>query len=325
MYCVKLTLQPTAAMTFRILPGSILNIATYPFVPPTTFSGYLRRLGMMSARLELPETLINKDNPPIYALPPQYLALGAYPADSAWRGVHRTYRKGMFNFNHDAFSSIYRQKTGERGKKKKEEIQLHTWEYFIAEELVGYVVADSPKGLEHFQDLETYGCKLGKEGFAVVSEVSDILELRQETIAAYPSTITPMEAFLQSNQFIGGCDIYNLYRYNWTGNVPSLGNRDGFLDAKPSAIAGFIPFVAAHFPRDIGQPPTLDYYTNTEDLYLPVSLLKLLRGEDDLGGGTFDVSIVEIFEGSIEVQASSGEAFLGGQDFTLAIASKVLQ
>ena len=45
----------------------------------------------------------------------------------------------------------------------------------------------------------------------------------------------------------------------------------------------------------------------------------------DLGGGTFDVSIVEIFEGSIEVQASSGEAFLGGQDFTMAIAAKVLQ
>lgn len=45
----------------------------------------------------------------------------------------------------------------------------------------------------------------------------------------------------------------------------------------------------------------------------------------DLGGGTFDVSIVEIFEGSIEVQASSGEAFLGGQDFTMALASKVLQ
>ena len=45
----------------------------------------------------------------------------------------------------------------------------------------------------------------------------------------------------------------------------------------------------------------------------------------DLGGGTFDVSIVEIFEGAIEVQASSGEAFLGGQDFTMALASKILE
>lgn len=40
----------------------------------------------------------------------------------------------------------------------------------------------------------------------------------------------------------------------------------------------------------------------------------------DLGGGTFDVSIVEMFEGVMEVRASSGDAFLGGEDFTVAIA-----
>lgn len=35
----------------------------------------------------------------------------------------------------------------------------------------------------------------------------------------------------------------------------------------------------------------------------------------DLGGGTFDVSIVEIFEGIIEVRASAGDNRLGGEDF----------
>jgi molecular chaperone HscC len=35
----------------------------------------------------------------------------------------------------------------------------------------------------------------------------------------------------------------------------------------------------------------------------------------DLGGGTFDVSIVEVFEGIIEVRASSGDNRLGGEDF----------
>lgn len=39
----------------------------------------------------------------------------------------------------------------------------------------------------------------------------------------------------------------------------------------------------------------------------------------DLGGGTFDVSIVDIFEGVIEVRASSGDAWLGGDDFTEAV------
>jgi len=35
----------------------------------------------------------------------------------------------------------------------------------------------------------------------------------------------------------------------------------------------------------------------------------------DLGGGTFDVSIVELFDGIIEVRASAGDNYLGGDDF----------
>ena len=41
----------------------------------------------------------------------------------------------------------------------------------------------------------------------------------------------------------------------------------------------------------------------------------------DLGGGTFDVSILEMFSGVMEVRASSGDAFLGGEDFTDALAA----
>jgi molecular chaperone HscC len=39
----------------------------------------------------------------------------------------------------------------------------------------------------------------------------------------------------------------------------------------------------------------------------------------DLGGGTFDVTVLEILEGVIEVQASSGDTRLGGDDFDLAL------
>jgi molecular chaperone HscC len=35
----------------------------------------------------------------------------------------------------------------------------------------------------------------------------------------------------------------------------------------------------------------------------------------DLGGGTFDVSILEIFDGVVEVHATAGDNFLGGEDF----------
>jgi molecular chaperone HscC len=45
----------------------------------------------------------------------------------------------------------------------------------------------------------------------------------------------------------------------------------------------------------------------------------------DLGGGTFDVSVVDVFEGTVEVRSSAGESFLGGQDFTLAVAARLLR
>ncbi|UPG90755.1 Hsp70 family protein [Luteibacter aegosomaticola] len=40
----------------------------------------------------------------------------------------------------------------------------------------------------------------------------------------------------------------------------------------------------------------------------------------DLGGGTFDVSILEMFEGVMEVRASAGDNMLGGEDFAVLIA-----
>ena len=39
----------------------------------------------------------------------------------------------------------------------------------------------------------------------------------------------------------------------------------------------------------------------------------------DLGGGTFDVSILEMFEGVMEVRATAGDNMLGGEDFVSAI------
>lgn len=41
----------------------------------------------------------------------------------------------------------------------------------------------------------------------------------------------------------------------------------------------------------------------------------------DLGGGTFDVSIVEMFEGIVEVRASAGDNRLGGDDFNTALVT----
>ena len=40
----------------------------------------------------------------------------------------------------------------------------------------------------------------------------------------------------------------------------------------------------------------------------------------DLGGGTFDVTVLEIIEGVIEIQSSAGDARLGGEDFVNRLA-----
>jgi molecular chaperone HscC len=44
----------------------------------------------------------------------------------------------------------------------------------------------------------------------------------------------------------------------------------------------------------------------------------------DLGGGTFDVSVVDLFDGALEVRASSGESLLGGEDFTRTLVARLL-
>ena len=41
----------------------------------------------------------------------------------------------------------------------------------------------------------------------------------------------------------------------------------------------------------------------------------------DLGGGTFDVTVLEIMEGVIEIQASAGDSRLGGEDFVEALST----
>ena len=44
----------------------------------------------------------------------------------------------------------------------------------------------------------------------------------------------------------------------------------------------------------------------------------------DLGGGTFDVTVMEVFEGTLEIRSSAGESMLGGEDFTDRIVSEIL-
>lgn len=45
----------------------------------------------------------------------------------------------------------------------------------------------------------------------------------------------------------------------------------------------------------------------------------------DLGGGTFDVSILELFQNILEVRAVAGDNYLGGEDFTNVLETEFLE
>lgn len=45
----------------------------------------------------------------------------------------------------------------------------------------------------------------------------------------------------------------------------------------------------------------------------------------DLGGGTFDVSVLDMFEGVMEVRASAGDNYLGGEDFVAAVIDRFFE
>ncbi|MGG7445636.1 Hsp70 family protein [Kosakonia oryzendophytica] len=91
-----------------------------------------------------------------------------------------------------------------------------------------------------------------------------------------------------------------------------------FNDAQRKAVKAAGKLAGLHVERLLNEPTAaaLAYglADNSEQKFLIF----------DLGGGTFDVSIVDMFEGVIEVRASSGDAWLGGDDFTDTIRQWML-
>lgn len=258
MFGVRVLIQPTAGLTFRRLPGSILHIATYPFLPPTTMSGFLRRLAV-SEKGELPENEETPEArataPKYYVLPRSLIAVGAYPAADEWY-IHTTKRQGIRAFNHDAFSRIYREAD------KKQVYQLHDWDYLICGAMTGYVLSENSQLLEALKTLVNRGCKLGKEGYAYLAAVSEVQEFSLKRTTERPDTFTP------GNLLIGvPCTAFPMYRHEWDGN----GTED-MATPTPSPIKGFIPFMGG-IPAE---PIEADFYTDGEK-YIPKALVDLLK------------------------------------------------
>ncbi|MFT3924316.1 MAG: Hsp70 family protein [Myxococcales bacterium] len=88
-----------------------------------------------------------------------------------------------------------------------------------------------------------------------------------------------------------------------------------FGDAQRQATRVAGDLAGLHVERIINEPTAaaLAYGLHARDQEIRAIVL-------DLGGGTFDVTVLEIIEGVIEVQASAGDARLGGEDFADLLA-----
>ena len=229
MVGLKLTLRASAALTFRVLPSGILDIISYPFVPPTTLSGWLRRVWMLAEGLDLPETSAQKDAP-YFVLPRELISLGAYPERISY--IHKTKRKGVKNFKDTSFTRLIFDKA------TAPTFQLHTWEYLTTDRLLGYVASEDEGMLRHLRDVLSddegatpWGCKLGKEGFAYLSALSEVERLEQKTRTQQPQTLLPIDTVVQQTEPVDFA-VFNVYRFAWREE------KAGALDV-PSAVAGY--------------------------------------------------------------------------------------
>lgn len=284
MFGLRIVLQPTGHLTFRAFPFSTVHLRTYPFVPPTAVSGFLKRLVLLAEGYALPMSKehvlahqadclsgvgkTKKSQKELlkhlisyltdyYVLPRDFCIIGAYPSEGLCP-VHVTKRQGVREFDHHEFSAIRREKTGR-------ELQLYTWEYLLCDALSGFVLHPKSEELQRLKErIDQRGCKLGKEGFAFVAKVSQPFEFDEVYTEAKPSTVVPGKLLVGQP-----CDAFPLYRYVWAED-----NNDDLLAPTPSPVAGFIPFMAG-LPK---LPLKADYYTDGK-AFIPKALVEeLTRG-----------------------------------------------
>jgi molecular chaperone HscC len=83
-----------------------------------------------------------------------------------------------------------------------------------------------------------------------------------------------------------------------------------FSDAQRKATRAAGQLAGLKVERLLNEPTAAAMAYGIQDRTLETKFLVF-----DLGGGTFDVSILELFDGVMQVHASTGDNFLGGEDF----------
>lgn len=267
MFGLHLTLQATAALTMRVLPSGILDIISYPFVPPTTLSGWLRRVWMLAEGYNLPETSTAK-NAPYYVLPSEIISLGAYPKRASY--IHKTKRKGVKDFSDTSFTRlVFDKETGPT-------FQLHTWEYLTTDKLDGYIVSQDRENLEQLRNTlvidnepRPWGCKLGKEGFAYLCAISEVEKLEHREATLKPITLIAIETMISQNEPID-FTVHNVHRFAWGKGITELNT--------PSPVKGYDSLPMALTANS--QLTTSWWYA--PEMHFPTGLETILQGVHDV-------------------------------------------
>jgi molecular chaperone HscC len=92
-----------------------------------------------------------------------------------------------------------------------------------------------------------------------------------------------------------------------------------FSDAQRKATRVAGPLAGLKVERLLNEPTAAALAYGIQDTKRETKFLVF-----DLGGGTFDVSILELFDGVMEVRATAGDNFLGGEDFVSALCDAFL-
>jgi len=93
-----------------------------------------------------------------------------------------------------------------------------------------------------------------------------------------------------------------------------------FGDAQRQATRDAAAIAGLHVERIINEPTAAALAYGLHERHRELRAIVL-----DLGGGTFDVTVLEILEGVVEIQASAGDTQLGGDDFDRALAELVIE
>jgi len=93
-----------------------------------------------------------------------------------------------------------------------------------------------------------------------------------------------------------------------------------FDDSQRQATSDAGKIAGLEVKRIINEPTAaaLAYGFNKENLEKTIAVY-------DLGGGTFDISILEVDKGVFEVKATNGDTFLGGEDFDNRVVNFLIQ